>query len=131
MTRRSSFHVPFCFMSWNCIILIEAKKGVKGSNVFKHTYLYSADTDTTLFLRGKRSIKERNMLIYYIFKVFRFEIKSWKSKIADIGVLKCVKVALLGIKCIEMCNDTIKVSVIHSSHNSEKRNEKKSSREHN
>ena len=40
-------------------ILIKANKRVKGINIFKHTYLYSAYADdTTFFLRDKKSIKE-------------------------------------------------------------------------
>ena len=43
-------------------ILIKANKRVKGINIFKHTYLYSAYADdTSFFLRDKRSIKNSLM----------------------------------------------------------------------
>ena len=48
-----------------------------------------------------------------------------KCKIAGIGVLKSMKVAVCGMKCIDLCNDTIKVTGIHFSYSKEKRNEKK------
>ena len=41
-----------------------------------------------------------------------------------VKVLKSVKVAVCGMKCIDLCNDTIKITGIHFSHNKEKRNEK-------
>ena len=86
-------------------ILIKANKRVKGINILEHTYLYSAYADdTTFFLRDKRSIKE---LIN-----------------TGIGVLKSVEVAVCGMKCIDLCNDTIKITGIHFSYNKKKRNEK-------
>ena len=47
-----------------------------------------------------------------------------KGEIAGIRVLKSVKVAVCGMKCIDLCNDTIKITGIHFSHNKKKRNEK-------
>ena len=41
-----------------------------------------------------------------------------------VKVLKSVKVAVCGMKCIDLCNDTIKITGIHFSYNKEKRNEK-------
>ena len=40
-------------------------------------------------------------------------------------MLKSVNVAVCGIKCIDLCNDTIKVTGIPFSYNKEKRNENK------
>ena len=39
-------------------------------------------------------------------------------------MLKSVKVAVCGMKCINLCNDTIKITGIHLSYNEEKQNEK-------
>ena len=47
-----------------------------------------------------------------------------KCEIARIGVLKNVKVTVCGMKCIDLCNDAIKITGIHFSYNKEKRNEK-------
>ena len=48
--------------------------------------------------------------------------KSWKMQI---GVLKSVKVAVSGMKCIDLFNNTIKITGIHFSYNKKKRKEKK------
>ena len=41
-------------------------------------------------------------------------------------MLKSVKVIVCGMKCIDLCNDAIKITGIHFSYNKETRNEKKS-----
>ena len=43
----------------------------------------------------------------------------------QIGVLKSVKVAVSGMKCIDLFNNTIKITGIHFSYNKKKRKEKK------
>ena len=48
-----------------------------------------------------------------------------KCEVAGIGALKSVKVAVCGMKCIDLCNDTMKITGIHFSYNKKKRNEKK------
>ena len=47
-----------------------------------------------------------------------------KCEIAVIGALKNLKVAVCGMKCIDLCSDTIKTTGIHFSCNKEKQNEK-------
>ena len=98
------------------LILIKANKRVKGINIFKHTYLYSAYADnTTFFLRDKRSIKELLNTFATFSKYSGLKPNHEKCEIAGIGVLKSVKVAVCGMKCIDLCNDTIKVTGIHFS----------------
>ena len=110
-------------------ILIKANKRVKEINIFKHTYLYSAYTeDTTFFLRDKRSIKELLNTFATFSKYSGLKPNHEKCEIAGIGVLQSVKVAVCGMKCIDLCNDTIKITGVHFSYNKEKRNEKKFSR---
>ena len=48
-----------------------------------------------------------------------------KGELAGIGVLESVNVAVCGMKCIDLCNDTIKITGIYFSYNEEKPNEKK------
>ena len=73
-------------------ILIKANKRVKGINIFKHTYLYSAYADsTTFFLRDKRSIKEL-LNTFAIFSEYSGLKPNEKCKTVSIGVLKSVKV---------------------------------------
>ena len=47
-----------------------------------------------------------------------------KCEVAGIGELKSVEVAVCGMKCFDLCNDTIKITGLHFSHSKEKRNEK-------
>ena len=95
---------------------------MKGINIFKHTYLYSAYADnTTFFLRDKRSIKELLNTFATFSKYSGLIPNHEKCEIAGIGVLK---VAFCGMKCIDLCNDTIKITGIHFSNNKEKRIEK-------
>ena len=110
-------------------VLIKANKRVKGINIFKHSYLYSAYAgDTTFFLRNKRFIKE----LPDIFATFSgLKPNHEKCEIAGIEVLKSVKVVVCGMKCIYLFNDTTKVTGIHFSYNKEKRNEKKNTHEYN
>ena len=107
-------------------VLIKANKRAKGINIFKHTYLYSAYADeTTFFLRDKRFIKELLNIFATFSKNSGLKQNHEKCKIAGIEVLKSVKVAVCGMKGIDLCNDTIKVIGTHFSYNEEKRNEKK------
>ena len=99
-------------------ILIRADKRVKGINIFKHTYLYSAYADdTTFFLRDKRSIKELLNTFATFSKYSGLKPNLEKCKISGIGVLKSVKGVVSGMKCIDLCNDMIKITGIHFSYN--------------
>ena len=85
-------------------ILIKANKRVKGINIFEHTYLYSAYVDdTTFFLRDKRSIKELINTLAAFSKYPGLKANHEKCEIAGIGVLISVKVAVCGMKCIDLC----------------------------
>ena len=84
-------------------------------------YLY----DTTFFLRDKRSIKELLNTFATFSKYSGLKPNHEKCEIAGIGVLKSVKVAVCGMKCIDLCNDTIKITGIHFLYNKKNRNEKK------
>ena len=113
------FHLEIVF------ILIKANKEVKGINIFRHIYFYLAGADdATFFLRDKRSIKE----LINMFATFQMysSLKSnhKKCKITGIGVLKSVKVAVCGLKCIDLCNDIIKITGIQFSYIRKKRNGK-------
>ena len=106
-------------------ILIKANKRVKGINISEHTYLYSAYADdTNFFLRDKRSIKELINTFATFSKYSGLKPNHEKCKIAGIGVLKSMKVAVCDMKCTDLCNDTIKITGIHFSYNKKKRNEK-------
>ena len=101
--------------------LIKANKRVKGINIFDHTYLYSAYTDdTTFFLRDKRSIKELINTFTTFSQYSGLKPNHEKCEIAGIGVLKSVKVAVCGMKCTDLCHDTIKITGIYFLYNKKK-----------
>ena len=67
---------------------------MKGINIFKHTYLYSAYADnTTFFLRDKRSIKELLNTFATFSKYLGLTPNHENCEIAGIGVLKVAFVA--------------------------------------
>ena len=108
------------------LVLIKANKRVKGINIFEHIYLYSAYADNTCFsLRDKRSIQELINTFATFSKQLDLKPKHEKCEIAGIGVMKSVKMAVFGMKCIDLCNDTIKITGIHFSYKKKKPNEKK------
>ena len=47
-----------------------------------------------------------------------------KCKIAGIRVLKSVEVAVCGMKCIDLCTDTMRITGVHFSYNKIKQDEK-------
>ena len=47
-----------------------------------------------------------------------------KCEIAGIGVLESVKVAVCGMKCVDLCKDTIKITGVHFSYNKTNQDEK-------
>ena len=94
---------------------------MKGINIFENTYLYSACADgTTFFLRDKRSIKE----LINAFATFS-KYSGLKPNHEKCEIMKGVKVAASGMECVDLCNDTIKITGIHFPFNKEKQNEKK------
>ena len=91
-------------------ILIKTNKRVKGINIFRHAFLYSAYAgDATFFLRDKRSIKE---LINTFATFSKYSGLKPNHEKCEIAVLKSVKVVVCGVKCIDLCNDTIKITGI-------------------
>ena len=88
--------------------------------------MYSTYTDDTAFFsRGKRSIKELINKFATFSKYSCLKPNHEKYEVAGIVVLKSVKMADCGMKCIDLCNDIEKVTGINFSYNKEKRNENK------
>ena len=108
---------------------------MKGINILKHVYLYSAyPVDTTFFLTDKKLIKELVNIFATFSKHSYLKPDHEKCEISDIRVLKSVEVADYGMKCIDVCNNTIKITGIHFSCNKQneiKKKKKKKSKAHN
>ena len=79
-------------------------------NIFVVDFLYTAYADdTTFFIRNKNLVIEP-LSVFYISSVLS-GLKSNKAKceIAEIGKLKGVYMALCGLKCINLMNETVKI----------------------
>ena len=89
--------------------IIKETSNIKGFEIFQKKFIYTAYAyDTAFFLRNTESV----INLLEIFKHFSqfSDLKQNKSKceIAGIGVLKGVKVALCGMRCVNLYEDTIK-----------------------
>ena len=97
---------------------IKENKNIKDLKIFNHTFLYTAYADdTTFFLKDKKSLIEV-MKVFDIFSSFS-GLKPNKSKceVAGIGALKGAKMALCGMKCIDLRLNTVKILGIHFLYN--------------
>ena len=99
-------------------ILIKLKLEIEGMTIFDYNYLYSAyAVDTTFFLKDIISLKD--MVDIFLFFPYFSGLKPnlRKSEIASIVVLKGVQVAVCGMHCINLNNDTLKILGTHFSCN--------------
>ena len=64
-------------------------------------------------------------IFLYFSRLSRLKPNLTKSEIADIGVLKGVQVAVCGLRCIDLNNDTLKILGTHFSYNEKFKEEKK------
>ena len=104
--------------------IIKETTNVKGFEIFQKKSIYTAYADdTTSFLKSTESV----INLLEIFKHFsQFSgLKPNKSKceLAGIGVLIGVKVALCGMRCVNLSEDTIKILGIHYSYNKQLEND--------
>ena len=100
------------FYTWSCIHFNQSNNNrVKEINIFGHTYLYSAyAVYATFLLRDKRSIKE----LINTFATF-WKYSGWKpnhKKCEIVGYWSAEKCES-GMKCIDLSNDTIKITGIY------------------
>ena len=114
----TQFQLLFVLALEVLFILIKFKPKIEGKTIFDYNYLYSAYADdTTFFLKDIISIKH----IVDTFDFFSYfsglKPNLRKSEIAGIGVLKGVQVAVCGVHCIDLNNDTLKILSNNFSYN--------------
>ena len=81
-------------------------------------FLYTAYADdTTFFLKDKNSIIELMNELNTFSNFSGLKPNKTKCKIAVIGVLTVVQVALCGIECVNLNNKTVKILGVHFSFN--------------
>ena len=96
------------------LIFVKINPKVKGLNIFKHEFLYTAYVnDTTFFLKDRSSLIE---LMNELNIFFKFPNRT-KCETAGISVLNGVQVALCGMKCVNLNKETVKILGVHFSYN--------------
>ena len=99
-------------------IFVKNNPKVKGLKIIRHEFLYTAYADdTTLFLKDRKSIIELMNELNTFLNFSRLKPSKTKCEIAGIGVLKGIQVALCGIKCVNLNNETVKILGVHFSYN--------------
>ena len=97
-------------MSRNTFYNFKNNKNIKSLKILGNTFLYTAYADdTTFFLKNLGSIKELLNTISLFSSFSGLKPNLSKCKVAGIGLLKGVKVAVCGIKCIDLTKDAIKI----------------------
>ena len=105
-------------------IFIKKHPEIKGIEIFEYCFLYTAYADdTTFFLKDAQSIQ--NLVeIFNTFSLFSgLKPKLTKCKIAGIGALKGVQVSVCGMKCTDLCNETVKILGTYFPYNSRMKEE--------
>ena len=96
----------------------KGQKKIKGLNVFKHEFLYTAYADeTTFFLKAIKTIIELMSELNAFSSFPGSKPNKTKCAIAGIGVLNGVQMALCGMKCVNIINETMKILDVYFSYN--------------
>ena len=78
---------------------------------------------TIFFLKNTESVINLLEIFKHFSQFSSLKPNKSKCKIAGIGVLKGVKVALCGMRCVNLCKNTIKILGIHYSYNKQLEND--------
>ena len=76
------------------------------------------------FLKKKNSIRQLIETFSFFLNIPSLKPNYEKCEIAGTGVLKSVKVAVCGMKCVDLCKDTIRITGVHFSYNKTKQDVK-------
>ena len=100
-------------------LFIKKHPEIKGIEIFEHCFLYTAyGEDTTFFLKDAQSIENLVEIFSTISLFSGLKPNLTKCEIAGIGALKGVQVAVCGMRCIDLCNEAIKILGTYFSCNS-------------
>ena len=116
----------FVFVLEIFFIFVKNNPKVKGLNFFKHEFLYTAYADdTTFFLKDRNSIIELMNELNTFSNFSGLKPNKTKCEIAGISVLNGVQVALCGMKCVDLNNETVEILGVHLSYNKNLEQDKK------
>ena len=105
-------------------ILIRSKPKIEGMTIFDYNYFYSAYADdTTFFLKDIISIKHMVDTFHFFPYFSGLKPNLRKSEITGIGVLEGFQVAVCGMRCIDLNNNTLKMLGTHFSYNKKPKEE--------
>ena len=98
-------------------IFVKNNPKVEGLKL-KHEFLYTAYADDTTFvLKDRNSIMELMNELNIFSNISGLKPNKTKCETAGIGVLNGVQVALCGMKCVNLNNETVKILGVHFSYN--------------
>ena len=104
-------------------IIIETSN-IEGLEIYQKKFIYIAYADdTNFFLKNTESVINLSEIFKHFSQFSGLEPNKSKCEIAGIGVLKGVKVALCGMRCVNLYEDTIKILGIHYSYNKQLEND--------
>ena len=99
-------------------ILKKSNKNIHGINIFNHDFLYTAYADdTTFFLKDLGSVKIVLEMMNQFYMVSGLRPNFSKCEIAGISSQKDAKVALCGMKSLDLTKESIKILGVHISYN--------------
>ena len=106
--------------------IIKETSNIEDLEIFQKKFTFSSYADdTTFFLKNIESVINLLEIFKHFSQIPSLKPNKSKCEIASIGVLKGVKVALCGMRCVNLHKDTIKILEIHYSYNKQLENDEK------
>ena len=99
-------------------VFIKEHPEIKGIEIFEHCFLYTAYADNLMFFLKYAQSIENPVEIFNTSLFSGMKPNLTKSEIAGIRALKRVQVAVCGMRCIDLCNEVIKILGTYFSYNS-------------
>ena len=104
--------------------IIKETSNIEGFEIFQRKIIFTVHADdTTFFLKNAESIKNLLEIFRHFSQFSGLKPNKSRCEIAGIGALKGVKVALCGMKCVNLHEDTTKILGIHYSYNKQLEND--------
>ena len=103
---------------------VKANHKIPGGTFLQYTYLYRAYVDHATLLKNKNSIRQLMENLSTFSQYSCLKPNKEKYEIAEIRVLKSVKVAVYCMKCVNLFKDTVIITPVHFSYNKIKQYEK-------
>ena len=104
--------------------IIKETSNIKGFEIFQKKFVYTSYAhDTTFFVKNTESAINLLEIFKHFSQFSGLKPNKAKCEIANIGVLKGVNMALCGMSCVNLYEDTVKILDIHYSYNKQLEND--------